>query len=79
MNRGRKLKQFRKFILNHSNITKEYICLPNKTYRKGSYHVTINSDELGFSCCCEGGDKYSAYKTAFYVIKQEIARNEKKI
>ena len=73
MNRGKKLKQMRKFINKHGVIDVEYKREPDKNfrpYRKGSYFASFLSDELELVCCIGDVDKYQVYKTITNEIKR---------
>ena len=75
MNRGKKIKQMRRFINKYGIIDKEHKRPPNKNYppyRKGSYEVVFFSDELDFSACVGHIDKYHVYKSIIEEIKHYI-------
>ena len=79
MNRGKKLKQMRRFINKYGVIDKEYDRPPDKTfppYRKGSYFATFYSDELDISVCAGDVDKYHVYKEIVRTIKEKIMEKE---
>jgi len=72
MNRGKKLKQRRKFIIKHGRIDREYKRKADKNYppyRKGSYFASFVSDELGLSVCVGHIDKYRVYKEIVNLIR----------
>lgn len=72
MNRGKKLKQMRRFINKYGVIDDEYKRPPDKyypPYRKGSYYATFLSNELGLSACVGHVDKYQVYKEIVRMIK----------
>lgn len=75
MNRGRKIKQMRKFILKYGFISKEHSREPDKSfppYRKGSYEAVF-LDNYGITSQCVGDvDKYQVYKEIVKAIKQDI-------
>lgn len=75
MNRGKKLKQMRRFINKYGVIDNEYKRPPDKCYppyRKGSYYATFLSDELDLSVCVGHIDKYQVYKEIVRQIKDHI-------
>ena len=75
MNRGKKLKQMRRFINKHGVIEIEYNRPPDKTYppyRKGSYFACFVSDELDIGCCVGDTDKYRVYKQIVETIKEYL-------
>ena len=75
MNRGKKLKQMRRFINKYGVIDAEYKRPPDKSYppyRKGSYFAVFLSDTLGVSACVGDVDKYHVYKEIVRVIKGHI-------
>lgn len=75
MNRGKKLKQMRRFINKYGVIDNEYKRPPDKCYppyRKGSYYATFLSDELGLSYCVGNVDKYQVYKAIVRAIQDHI-------
>lgn len=75
MNRGKKLKQMRRFINKYGVIDKEYKRPPDKSYqpyRKGSYFACFSSDELSLSVSAGDIDKYHVYKGIVKEIKQCI-------
>ena len=75
MNRGKKLKQMRRFINKYGVIDKEYERLPDRDfipYRKGSYFAAFYSDKLDFSACVGNVDKYHVYKDVVNLIKERI-------
>ena len=79
MNRGKKLKQMRRFINKYGVIDKEYDRPPDKTflpYRKGSYFATFFSNELDISVCAGDVDKYHVYKEIVRTIKEKIMEKE---
>ena len=79
MNRGKKLKQMRRFINKYGVIDKEYDRPPDKTfppYRKGSYFAAFYSDELDISVCTGDVDKYHVYKEIVRTIKEKIMERE---
>lgn len=74
MNRGKKLKQMRKFINKYGVIDKEYKRSPDKNYlpyRKGSYFAIFISDELDLSACVGHINKYQVYKEIVKEIKSK--------
>jgi len=76
MNRGKKLKQMRRFINKHGVIDKEYKRPPDKNfppYRKGSYFASFNSEDIAM--CCGHVDKYHVYKEIVNEIKDFQRRN----
>lgn len=78
MNRGKKLKQMKRFINKYGTIMQEYKNPPKKDYqpyRKGSYFIAFSSDKLGMSACATDADKYEAYKAIVNQIKWCINRN----
>lgn len=75
MNRGRKIKQMRKFINKYGVIIEEYKRPPDKNYypyRKGSYFVEFRSDKLSLSSSTGGIDKYHVYKSIVILINELI-------
>ena len=75
MNRGRKIKQMRKFINEWGAITHEMKLPPNplfRPYRKGSYRVVFDSQLLDVSISCGDIDKYRAYKGIVQEINKRI-------
>lgn len=76
MNRGKKIKQMRRFINKHGVIDKEYKRPPDKNYppyRKGSYFATfLSNDELDFASCVGHIDKYHVYKSIVNDIKEHL-------
>ena len=79
MNRGRKLKQMRKFINKYGVIGDEYKRPPDKNYppyRKGSYCAVFLSDKLSLSASVGDVDKYEVYKAIVAEIKQHIKEEE---
>ena len=75
MNRGKKLKQMRRFINQYGVIDKEHKRPPNKnypSYRKGSYFVSFYSEELGLSVASGHINKYEAYKGVVEEIRRHI-------
>ena len=76
MNRGKKLKQMRRFINKHGVIEIEYNRPPDKTYppyRKGSYYVRFIPDKDELDILCIGGvNKYQVYKQIVKRIKEHI-------
>ena len=79
MNRGRKLKQMRKFINKYGVIDQEYKRPPDKNfppYRKGSYCAVFLSDKLDLSASIGDINKYEAYKAIVKEIKQRIKEEE---
>ena len=75
MNRGRKLKQMRKFINKYGVIDDEYKRPPDKyypLYRKGSYCAVFLSDKLDLSASIGDVDKYQVYKEIVRTIKERI-------
>ncbi len=75
MNRGKKLKQMRRFINKYGVIDEEGKRPPDTSYppyRKGSYFAAFFSDTLGFSACVGDVDKYQAYKEIVREIKDHI-------
>lgn len=75
MNRGRKIKQMRKFINEWGVITHEMKLPPNpffRPYRKGSYCVVFNSQLLDVCISCGDIDKYHAYKGIVQEINERI-------
>ena len=79
MNRGKKLKQMRRFINKYGVIDKEYDRPPDKTfspYRKGSHFTAYYSDELDISVCAGDVDKYHVYKEIVRTIKEKIMEKE---
>ena len=79
MNRGKKLKQMRRFINKYGVIDKEYDRPPDKTfspYRKGSYFAAFYSDKLDISVCAGDVDKYHVYKEIVRTIKEKIMERE---
>ena len=76
MNRGKKLKQMRRFINKYGVIDKEYDRPPDKTfppYRKGSYyaHFIPYKDEIDI-LCIGNVNKYQVYKRIVKIIKEHI-------
>lgn len=72
MNRVKKLRQMRRFILKHGVIDEEENRPPEKNfrpYRKGSYYVNYFSDELGLTASVGDSNKYETYKSLRDVIK----------
>lgn len=75
MNRKRKLKYMRRFILKHGVIKKEYKRPPDKNfspYRKGSYYIDFRSEELDMAASVGDIDKYQAYKSLVREIKENL-------
>lgn len=75
MNRGRKIKQMRRFINKYGVIDNEYKRPPDKNflpYRKGSYCVVFLSDKLDLSASIGDVDKYQVYKEIVREIKERI-------
>ena len=75
MNRGKKLKQMRRFINKYGVIDKEYKRPPDKyyaPYRKGSYFAVFLSDKLDLSASVGDVDKYEVYKSIVREIKDRI-------
>lgn len=69
--RRKLIKRMRKFILKHGTIVEENWRPPNKEiheYRKGSYFICFSSDDL--EACVGEFDKYSAYKTLYFMVKE---------
>ena len=65
MNRKRKLKQMRRFIGRYGYIVDEYKRPPDKCfypYRKGSFFVSFDSNELGLSGAYGNCSQYEVYK-----------------
>lgn len=75
MNRAKKLKQMRRFILKHGVIDEEGNRPPEKNfrpYRKGSYYVNYLSDELNLTAAVGDSNKYEVYKSLRDIVKQYI-------
>ena len=75
MNRGKKLKQMRRFINKYGVIDNEYKRPPDKyypPYRKGSYYATFLSNDLSLSVCVGHIDKYQVYKEIVRQIKDHL-------
>lgn len=75
MNRAKKLKQMRRFILKHGVIDEEGNRPPEKNfrpYRKGSYYANYLSDELGLTAAVGDSNKYEVYKSLRDIVKQYI-------
>lgn len=73
MNRGKKLKQMKRFINKYGSINEEYKRPPDKNYppyRKGSYFAFFISDEIG--CAVGDVDKYHVYKAIVKEIKEDL-------
>lgn len=68
MNRKRKIKQMRKFILRHGELRNEGKIPPNKYYRKGYYFAAFVSDQE--SLCISDRDKYQVYKGIIEEIRE---------
>ena len=76
MNRGKKIKQMRRFINKYGVIDKEYKRPPDKNYppyRKGSYFACfLSNDELDFVSGVGHIDKYHVYKSIVSDIKEHL-------
>ena len=75
MNRGRKIKQMKKFINKYGIIDKWYkrpACKSFPPYRKGSYVAVFLSDKLDLSSSVGDRDKYQVYKRIVKDIKERI-------
>ena len=75
MNRSKKLRQMRRFILKHGIIDEEGERPPEKNfrpYRKGSYYANYLSDELGLTAAVGDSNKYEVYKSLRDIVKQYI-------
>lgn len=75
MNRKKKIKYMRKFILKHGVIKEEYKRLPDKhypPYKKGSYYADFRSEELDIAASIGDVDKYQVYKSLVKLIKEEL-------
>ena len=75
MNRGKKLKQMRRFINKYGVIDEEYERLPDRDfipYRIGSYFAAFYSDKLDFNASVGNVDKYQVYKDIVNLIKERI-------
>lgn len=71
MNRGKKIRQMRRFINNYGTINHEYKRPPNKSYppyRKGSYEVVFISDIIDVMASVGNVDKYHTYKAVVNMI-----------
>ena len=79
MNRKKKLKYMRRFILKHGVIKEEYKRPPDKNfspYRKGSYYADFRSEELDIAASIGDVDKYQVYKNLVKLIKEELRQGE---
>lgn len=75
MNRGKKLKQMRRFINKYGVVNDEYKRPPDKNYspyRKGSYYANFLSNKLDLSTSVGDVDKYAVYKEIVAEIKRNI-------
>lgn len=72
MNRGNRLKLFRKYITKHAIITTEYTRPPDPFYRKGSYYLEAFQKDTGANICCGDKNKYLVYKSVYYILKNFI-------
>lgn len=70
MNKSKKLRQMRKFIMKQGEIDKEYTQPPDWFYRKGSYFASFLSlAEPKYSILTVQKNKYLAYKSIVENIK----------
>jgi len=77
MNRKRKLKQMRRFLLQHGEITMEIKNKPDWFYRKGSHMVAyVVNDDLA-SIVAGHKNRYLAYQSVIHELKECLRRAEK--
>lgn len=78
MNRGKKIKQMRRFINKYGVISAECKRPPDKNfppYRKGSYQAHFDSEQFGLSYSVGHINKYEVYKCIVAEIKDRIKEN----
>lgn len=76
MNRKRKLKQMRRFLLQYGEITIDVKREPDWFYRKGSHMVAYVADDNLGSIVVGHENRYLAYQSAVHELKKWIREDK---